>query len=106
MIKFYSYNELVDYIMNGSNIYEENNGIKTISNEILLDKGDIVFLGVNKSDNTKTLFVLFKLSRKMDIWSYLTPSENQVKVLAEDLKDFYKGIDFYNYLNKNSKKRT
>lgn len=96
----YTYNELLKYILEGNNIYEEKNGIKTISLKELIKSEDISFISVEKSDNTKTLIVLFKLSRKGDIWNYVTPSENQVNFLKEHLTDYYKAIDINNFSNK------
>ena len=98
-----SYNNLINYIMEGSNSYEEVNGIKTLSYTELIKSEDIVFIAVDKSDNTKTLFILFKISRRGDIWSYVTPSKNQVNFLHENLKDFYTAIDINNLICKNKK---
>jgi hypothetical protein len=96
---FNSLEEVKGFINKPTN-YEQKNNIKIIGDRIIDLAEDFKIYIIKKSDNTETLFLLFKNSLKYDIWKFWTPSETQFDNLIKAHK-IYTDI---NELNK--QKRT
>lgn len=73
--------EAIDSI--GQTYYEKEKNITIIDKKIILNKGDLVCVGIKKSTNETGLVILFRASRKSDKWLLWYPSENQVNNLNE-----------------------
>lgn len=87
------YEMLKDSILGSMNAYENAHGIKTVSIEEHYHDDDTCYFWVRKSDNTITLVIAFRYSRRIDAWQWIAPTDNQVKSLKYILPTFYQMID-------------
>jgi len=85
-----NFNEALNWI-NQTN-YERENNITILNKRIILDKGDIKLIGVDKSTGEVGLVVIYRTSVRKDTWSVWYPSENQMESI-EELKTYYDKIN-------------
>ena len=94
---YFKYENLKEQILNYSNVYEEINAIKTKEvYEVLKDEDVALWLG-DKTDGSKTIFLVFRVSRRYNLWNFLTPTHNQIQFFKNILPGDYCKTD-----NKNS----
>lgn len=92
----FKYENARDTILMYSNSYEVANDIKTLDIKEVLKEEDVALWVGDKSDGTKTLFVLFRVSRRFKLWNFLAPSDNQLRFFKHILPEVYEQVDTNN----------
>lgn len=103
------FEEIEDAIKNRmKNSYERNFNIETLNIKCVLKKDNIALFVVDKSDNSKSVFIVRKTLRAPeDKWSFpFCPSEEEAEVYGNEFYELYKKINEYNKFNRKNDRRT
>ncbi len=79
--------------------YEKENDITIVKEDVLDMAEDLKVMLVDKSDNSKTMFLFFKNSTKYDVWKFWCPSQSQIKLLSE-VVSLFNSLDAVNVQEK------
>jgi len=94
-----TYNNIIPSINLGKNRFEVVRGIRTKNVEEIFNKNGVALFTAEKGDNTKTLFVAFKLKRNSDLWVWWCPTKEQYS-LFYSINALYLKVDEENTKNR------
>jgi hypothetical protein len=97
---FESYEHALNWVRNKQSNYEAENGIKNISDNLMLNMTDLKVVSQLKSDHSFSIILFFKPSLKADKWVVWVPSETQMYGITA-IKGLY---DYAEYANNKLRK--